>query len=246
LGRIINSSSTQAFRKLFVRRLIKWKWRCDAVDGFIPDLIRILEKYGLMTFVTNFITSESFPTKKQWKRIVNEAVQRKEELAWSEKLNQKPVLKLYMQAHQHLNISFWYEIWDFAPMDSNIVVDVIRLLCGSLKIDGIRIENYNCLHSFYCSFCQRCVINPVHHALLYCMNTANQREYWWTWTTDNLSGDIMVLLNFLDDDQFVQLITGGKPASLATIMDSLNTDFWLRCAEYISFCMQNSLFEPFG
>ncbi len=81
LGRIINSSSTQAFRKLFVRRLIKWKWRCYAVDGFIPDLIRILEKYGLMTFVTDFITSESFPTKKQWKRIVNEAVQRKEELA---------------------------------------------------------------------------------------------------------------------------------------------------------------------
>ena len=72
---------------------------------------------------------------------------------------------------------FWYEIWDFAPMNSNIVVDVIRLLCDSLKIDGIRIENYNCLHSFYCSFCQRCVINPVHHALLYCMNTANQRQY---------------------------------------------------------------------
>ncbi|CAB4012587.1 Hypothetical predicted protein, partial [Paramuricea clavata] len=79
LGRIINSSSTQDFRKLFVRRLIKW--RCDAVDGFILDLIRILEKYGLMMFVTDFITSESFPTKKQWKRIVNEAVQRKEELA---------------------------------------------------------------------------------------------------------------------------------------------------------------------
>jgi hypothetical protein len=35
----------------------------------------------------------------------------------------------------------------------------------------------------------------------------------------------MVLLNFLDYDQFVQLITGGKPANLATIMDSLNTDF---------------------
>jgi hypothetical protein len=107
LGRIINSSSTRAFRKLFVRRLIKWKWRYGAVDGFIPDLIRILEKYGLVIFMTDFITSESFPTKKHWKRIVNEAVQGKEELAWSEKLNQKPVLKLCMQAYQHLDISFW-------------------------------------------------------------------------------------------------------------------------------------------
>ncbi len=104
--------------------------------------------------MTDFITSESFPTKKQWNRIVNEAVQRQAELAWSENLNQKPVLKLYMQEHQHLHISFWYEIWDFVPMNSNIIVDVIRLLCGSVKIDGIRIENYSCLHSFYCSFRQ--------------------------------------------------------------------------------------------
>jgi hypothetical protein len=36
----------------------------------------------------------------------------------------------------------------------------------------------------------------------------------------------MVLLNFLDDGQFVQLITAsGKSANLATIMDSLNIDF---------------------
>jgi hypothetical protein len=57
---------------------------------------------------------------------------------------------------------------------------------------------------------------------------------------------IMVLFNFLDDDEFVQLITGGKPVNFATIIASLNTAFWLRCAEYISFCMQNSLFERFS
>ncbi|CAB4032950.1 Hypothetical predicted protein [Paramuricea clavata] len=153
LGRIINCSSAQAFKELFVCRLIKWKWRCDAVNRFIPDLIRILEKYGLMMFKTDFYTIREFSDEMQWKRIVNEVVQRKEELTWSEKLNQKPVLKLYMQADHYLNISFWYEIWDFAPINSNIVVDVIRLLCGSFKIDSIRIKNYNCLLSFYCSFC---------------------------------------------------------------------------------------------
>ena len=179
-----------------------------------------------MTFMNDFVTSESFPTKKHWKRIVNEALQGKEELVWSEKLNQKPVLKLYIYIYIYGRISifrdigFLYEIWDFAPINSNIVVDVIRLPCASLKIDDIRIDNYNSLHSFYCSFCQRFVINLVYHALLYCMNTATQREYWWTWTTDNLSGDIMVLPNFLDDDQFVRLISGGKPANLATIMRS--------------------------
>ena len=67
------------------------------------------------------------------------------------------------------------------------------------------------------------------------MNTATQREYWWTWTTDNLSGDIMVLPNFLDDDQFVRLISGGKPANLATIMRST----------FLFACKIHSL-NPFG
>ena len=80
--------------------MIKWKWRNDAVDGFIPDLIRILEKYGLMNFKTDFITPKGFHQKSTaWKRIVNEVVQGKEELAWFEKPNEKQVLKLYMQAH---------------------------------------------------------------------------------------------------------------------------------------------------
>jgi hypothetical protein len=29
---------------------------------------------------------------------------------WSEKRHQKPVLKLYMQVHQHLDINVWYKI----------------------------------------------------------------------------------------------------------------------------------------
>jgi hypothetical protein len=33
-----------------------------------------------------------------------------------------------------------YEIWDFAPMNSKIVVHVIRPLCGSLKIDSNRTD----------------------------------------------------------------------------------------------------------
>jgi hypothetical protein len=67
-----------------------------------------------MTFMNDFVTSESFPTKKHWKRIVNEALQGKEELVWSEKLNQKPVLKLYiyiyiyMEGYQYLETLVFY------------------------------------------------------------------------------------------------------------------------------------------
>lgn len=57
------------------------------------------------------------------------------------------------------------------------------------------------------------------------------------------TGEIMVL-NFLDDEQFIQLTSGGTLAKIG-LMNSLNFDFCLRCAEYIHFYKQISPSKPF-
>ena len=56
LGRIINSSSSLAHRKLFIRKLIKWKWRQSnsAMSGFIPDIMKLLVDVNLLGYVTEF------------------------------------------------------------------------------------------------------------------------------------------------------------------------------------------------
>ncbi len=54
----------------------------------------------------------------------------------------------------------------------------------------------------------------------------------------------MVLFNFLD--QLVQLITGGQPANLATIMDSLNTDFGYDALSTFLFARKTHSLNPLG
>ena len=53
-----------------------------------------------------------------------------------------------------------------------------------------------------------------------------------------------MVLNFLDDEQFIQLTSGGTLAKIG-LMNSLNFDFCLRCAEYIHFYKQISPSKPF-
>jgi hypothetical protein len=59
-------------------------------------------------------------------------------------------LKNFVSASRFIDINFWYKIWDFVRLNSKITVDIIRLLCESLKIECNRIEN--CSHLFYLSF----------------------------------------------------------------------------------------------
>ena len=56
LSRIINSSTCLAYRKLFARRLIKWKRRNKQFVEFIPDviIIKVMEEFDLRDYITFF------------------------------------------------------------------------------------------------------------------------------------------------------------------------------------------------
>ena len=131
--------------------------------------------HHVLDYAEDFIENDCFPLKESLKKVVNNAIFKREESIWSEKINQKPVLKLYLCAHPSLQLSKWYEVWDYSPTDSQMVVDVIRLLCGSLKINNDRLGNPG-TQSGTCSACARIFNNPIHHAFLYCSSTQNARE----------------------------------------------------------------------
>ena len=38
-------------------------------------------------------------------------------------------------AHPRLQISAWHEIWNYSPKNYKAVIDVVRLLCGSLTVN---------------------------------------------------------------------------------------------------------------
>lgn len=244
LSRIINSDTCLAHRKLFVRRLIRWKWKSTKMSGFIPDIMKVLEDFDLLGYVTDFIKNDCFPSKARWKSIVISAITKKGQLDWVEKIRQKSVSQLYLAAHPSLELSKWYDLWNYSPSKSKMITDVIRLICGSLTISNNRLGNDGTL-SGVCSACDGHFTNPVHHALLYCDRTEEARENWWAWITDNLPITVCYTVNLLDEDRFIQTLLGDISVFSSDDINVLNSDYWAQCAHYISYCVQNSIFDPF-
>ena len=74
LRRLICASEYCLHRRVFMIRLIRWKWNPDEITAFIPDLIGILRKYSLWEYMDNFLQSGDFPSKSEWKKLVMESI----------------------------------------------------------------------------------------------------------------------------------------------------------------------------
>lgn len=244
LGRIINSDSSLAYRKLFMRRLIKWKWNNNAMTGFIPDIIKIVQEFDLFDYIADFLINGNFPSKRRWKDIVKSAVYGKDQNDWVDKINKKSELKFFLPCHPLIGTSKWYELWYYSPSHSKKITDVIRLLCGSLTVKNDRFGNAGTLAAT-CSACGNNFTNPIHHALLFCRKTEHARENWWLWITDHLPISISHIFNSLDDHSFIKTLLGNHSVFSTIDRNSLTKEFGLQCATYISYCVQNSTFDPF-
>jgi hypothetical protein len=55
--------------------------------GFIPDIIKIVRKYDMFSYVDNFVKTSSFPSSKKWKYIVKSSVIAYEEHSLHERFN---------------------------------------------------------------------------------------------------------------------------------------------------------------
>ena len=91
LDKIIYSSSSLSLRKLFIRKLVTWKWKQNncTMTGFVPDIIKLLVKANLFSYITEFLQKDYFPTKTTWKKIVKKAVYENDHCEWVDKIARK-------------------------------------------------------------------------------------------------------------------------------------------------------------
>jgi hypothetical protein len=83
-------------------------------------------------------------------------------------------------------------------------------------------------------------LNPVNHALLYCLGSQNGRELFWDRVNDNLPLEVVVYLATLSDMDFMLILLGLKSETLCFDME-LWTLYLLQSACYISSCFQTSV-----
>ena len=108
LGRLINSSHDLAQRKLLMVRIIRWKYRKNISTGFVADVMRIVRKHNLWSYIQAFLEDGTFPTKVHWKRVIVKAINNTEKDMWREKIASKCVMDRYLRVHKELSVSCWY------------------------------------------------------------------------------------------------------------------------------------------
>lgn len=75
LGQLCRLPCQYLSKRIFINRLIRYKGFIERQSlGFIPDIIRLLQKYNLMDYINIFIDTAFFPSKYAWKSIIKRHV----------------------------------------------------------------------------------------------------------------------------------------------------------------------------
>ena len=241
LGRLILMSHGIPCRKIFLVRLIKWKWnRTSKLKGFIPDIVRILHKYDLMDTLKEYILWDRFPSKHLWKKIVKEHVHEHHNVIWQDKINCHEQLTLFAEVHPDNGVSPWWLLANNNPDYHQQINDVLRLLSGSFQIKGKRVNKPE-TYSDYCDICSKDYVNPIEHSLLHCSGSSRARGKLWEWIGDIMPIEIATFLANLTDYEFLLVLLGKKLEILSGNMN-IWTQLLLKIADFVSLCFRKTIF----
>ena len=227
LGRLVNSSDNLAQVKLLMVRIIRWKYRKKISTGFVPDVMKIAHKYNLWSYIQTFLEDGTFPTKMQWKSVVFKAINSNEEDIWREKIASKYDMDRYLRVHNTLSASCWYLLLQRYPTINIFVTTVLRLLCNSFTVNGLRFNSR--VVAYECHDCGTILGNPLVHAVLRCKISFDIRENFWKWILDNMPMDFCGYLSQLDDDGFLDVVLGQEIELTQEMLD----EFRLHSAYFV-------------
>ena len=87
-------------RRIFDVRLQLFILRgCTNQLGFIPDILKTVEKYKLTNYLRSYMSFSSFPSKFVWWNIVSRNVRQFHESAWSQRINHNNEFGRFVTLH---------------------------------------------------------------------------------------------------------------------------------------------------
>ena len=96
---------------------------------------------------------------------------------------------MFGEFHPINELSIWWLIGNSHADHLEQINDVLRLLCGSFKVKGKRMNKPETYRN-HCDICS--YDNPVEHALLHCRGSSQPREELWEWINDIMPIEIAV------------------------------------------------------
>ena len=200
----------------FYKRIASFVVYRDLQEGYIPDIINILEKYELKNYFDDYIKNNNFPSKSSWKRLVRCRIQAKEVSTWLNRTS-APEFDRFRRLHTDYSP---HNLWISSKENPHVLSQSISC------IQMIARTADNVLSPLSCLRCNCNYNNIVDHCIHDCSFVAQERLNLW-YEIFHLNTDIFSYLRSLDKT-FLTLIflglevdrvhssLGSAPAALIT------------------------------
>jgi len=131
-GLLCRSSAQGIVRKLLLIRHYQHKNSQNLTLGFVPDVMRILTKYKLDAYASPF-TSDTFPSKHQWKSLCKTALRNHETSLWKARLDTSRDFELFKQIHPQMRLSSIWYVARVRPQSLALMKLLACLCCQRLR-----------------------------------------------------------------------------------------------------------------
>ena len=168
-GQLCNSPPQYCAKALFIHRMVEYKSRPSAVQGFFADIYRLLGKYSLLDFFQKFENDGEFVSKLSWKRTIRTRMQMTREAEWSMKCVNSANANSIVRIKEYNREYVFWEVSRAFPKYYSLIQKAVRML--GIMFSGLWIRE--------CDLCQETVIEPTEHMLLFCCKTNVFRETLW-------------------------------------------------------------------
>ena len=208
-GNLCRAECTTLHKQIFIHRLYSFLHGCGKrALGFIPDIYRILLKYNLFYWMNEFLDHQTFPSKIQWKKLVNRKIGEEERKIWRSGISDKPELDLYGYVHQNLQP---LSLWKTAKRNSYAIkpiCNLVNILCGNVPTALMMAVHQN-TNNYSCKLCGIDISHIAQHFVMHCQSVSTTRDQMWNELQDILHvKTIAALWNQDDIDIYACLISG--------------------------------------
>ena len=193
-------------KQLFVKRLCRFSnhvAKCS--QGFVADVVKILQKYNLQCYLMKYIDTGDFPSELFWKRLVRNTIQSDQVQRWQAKMTSTPELYYYSIIHHNFKpLDLWYTALR-NPIFVRLIANAVNVISDNVPVAVMSLVDAK-EDGYYCQGCCSSINNIAYHYMIECPIVSQEREYMWDLLHDRLPVQVCAqLLNGDDESIFCNL-----------------------------------------
>ncbi|CAB4026394.1 Hypothetical predicted protein [Paramuricea clavata] len=205
----------------------------ERVMGFIPDVMRLLQKYNLQEFLETYINEQYFPRKAEWRKIVLDKIGGHQLSKWKLGMNDKPELCHYKNIHQNIMPFTLCETAKRNPFNRIAVANLVNIVCGNVPDIFMKCVQET-PYSYTCQLCYKDIVDINKHLIMECCVLKRPRNEMWDMLYDILPLENVAFLNALQDDEdLYEHLIGAKIPNVQYLPQEMQDKFCLNVANSI-------------